>query len=154
MFSPLVDYFNAFAKENNIDITVNLELFISNKTTSTTDYFVSVIDTLLKKHSPKYDIYFYDNIYTIRYSQHFIDLKEYLEKEHIDLYPNVLKSEAFSYNNKLIGLVIYQITIIILNKKIDFNFISNINYKILLFIYILYNYYYYYYYIITKATFH
>ena len=107
MYSPLVDEFNAYAKVMGIDINVKLELIIKNKTAAVTDEFVSIMDTILNKKSTKYDIFFYDNIYTIRYSQDLIDLKNYLEKEHIDMYPNALKSEAFSYNNKLIGLVIY-----------------------------------------------
>ena len=103
----MIDGFNAYSKEHGLDITVKLELLTSNNSTTESDYYVSVIDMLLKKKSDKYNIYFYDNIYTPRFSNHFIDLKKYLEEEHINLYPEALKSEAFSYNDKLVGLVIY-----------------------------------------------
>ncbi|KAG4107687.1 hypothetical protein H8356DRAFT_1023974 [Neocallimastix lanati (nom. inval.)] len=56
------------------------------------------------RESSLYDLYFYDNIYTIRYSSKMLDLKQYLTKEHIDLYSAVVNSESYTYNGRLIGL--------------------------------------------------
>jgi len=107
MYTPLIKEFNDYAIEKGIDIRINMELLTSNNSTIQPDAYASAIDLLLKRKSDKYDIFFFDNVDTVRYSPYFIDLKDYLKEEHIAMYPEALKSEAFSYNNKLVGLVIY-----------------------------------------------
>ncbi|ORY31687.1 hypothetical protein LY90DRAFT_76374 [Neocallimastix californiae] len=63
-----------------------------------------MIESLLKKSS-KYDLYFYDNAYTQTYGPYLLDLKQYLPKEHIDIYNSELLSQSCEYENKLVGLV-------------------------------------------------
>ncbi|ORX81333.1 periplasmic binding protein-like II, partial [Anaeromyces robustus] len=107
IYSYLVNEFNDYSKKNNIDITLKLTLFTpSNSTIETIDFF-SLVDSYLLKKSTRYDIYFYENIYTTKFEPHFINLKEWMPKSHIDMYTHIEKSESFFYNNKLVALPAY-----------------------------------------------
>ncbi|ORX81335.1 periplasmic binding protein-like II, partial [Anaeromyces robustus] len=107
IYTFLVNRFNNYSKKNNLNITVNLNLLSpANSTAESLDFFTS-IDSYLRKKSTKYDIYFYENIYTTKFEPHFINLKEWLPKEHIDMFTHVEKSESYFYNNKLVGLPAY-----------------------------------------------
>jgi len=84
-----------------------MELLTSNNSTIQPDAYSSAIDTTLKKKTQKYEIFFFDNIDTVKYSPYFINLKKYIKEKHIAIFPEGLYSEAFSYNDILVGLVIY-----------------------------------------------
>ena len=75
----------------------------------------SSIQALLSKKSTKYDIFFYDNIYAKRFSEHLVDLKEHLPKNHMDMYNHSVIQDICSYEGKWVGLVcIYYIYIYII----------------------------------------
>ncbi|ORX80961.1 periplasmic binding protein-like II [Anaeromyces robustus] len=104
IYTPLANEFNKYAEENGIDITVNLDLITDSNSTQDIDDYGSLMETLFRRKSTKYDLYFYDDIYTIRYSSYMLNLKDYLSKEHIDLYSHVINSEAYTYKDRVIGL--------------------------------------------------
>ena len=117
IYSYLINYFNDYSIKNNLNITINLNLFTPKNSTVHSDEFFSVIDSFLKRRSNKYDIYFYDNIYTPKFEPNFLDLNKLLPKEHINLYKSVENYESYSYNNKLVGLVNLLIIICFSFKK-------------------------------------
>jgi len=82
-----------------------LDLITESNSTQDIDDYGSTMEYYFNRESSLYDLYFYDNIYTIRYSSKMLDLKQYLTKEHIDLYSAVVNSESYTYNGRLIGLV-------------------------------------------------
>ncbi|ORX79009.1 periplasmic binding protein-like II [Anaeromyces robustus] len=105
-YTLIIDEFNKYAEENNIDIKVELNLLTNSNSTFSTVDFGSLIESLLKKNNSKYDIFFYDNLYLSRFGPHLLDLNIHLSKEHLDLYnPNVLK-QSCEYKNKIVGLPI------------------------------------------------
>ncbi|KAL6605284.1 periplasmic binding protein-like II [Neocallimastix sp. 'constans'] len=104
IYTYLINNFNDYSIKNNLNITINLNLFTPKNSTVHSDEFFSVIDSFLKRRSNKYDIYFYDNIYTPKFEPNFLDLNKLLPKEHINLYKSVENYESYSYNNKLVGL--------------------------------------------------
>jgi len=105
IYTHLINDFNNYALSNNLNVTISLNLFTPANSTKNTGDFCSVIDQYLQKKSNKYDIYFYDNIYTSRFEPHFLDLNELLPKNHTELFTEAQTSESYSYKNKLIGLV-------------------------------------------------
>ncbi|ORX80266.1 hypothetical protein BCR32DRAFT_268953 [Anaeromyces robustus] len=104
LFSPLIKKFNEYAKENSIDTEIDIELHSPSNSSLYVDDYGSFIEHLLKKKSTKYDIIFYDVIYTPRYSSYFIDLKDYLPKEHIDNYASGIAYDTCVHNGKWVGL--------------------------------------------------
>jgi len=54
MYNILVDNFNQYSKENNLDIELSMELFsVLNTTFTTTSEYGSTIDSLLLRKSKK-----------------------------------------------------------------------------------------------------
>ncbi|OUM68442.1 hypothetical protein PIROE2DRAFT_3900, partial [Piromyces sp. E2] len=104
-YSPLLNDFNEYSKLNNLNITVDLNIFSNKKTDSSVSSYVESLELLLNKKSEKYDLYFFNNMYVSDLYRHFIDLKEYLSPEYLNLFdPDII--EYCSYDNKLIGLPI------------------------------------------------
>ena len=128
VYTFLINNFNEYSLKNNLNVTIDLNLFTPANSTKKTDDFCSVIDQFLKRKSDKYDIYFYNNIYTTRFEPHFLDLNKLLPRNHTAMYVDAQTSESYSYNDKLIGLVsnLYwkkNIYIYILIIKVSFSYI-------------------------------
>jgi hypothetical protein len=64
----------------------------------------SMLEILLRKKTKDYDVYFYENIHTTRYKSFFVDLKEWLPKEHIALYEKGISSYSCMYGSKWVGI--------------------------------------------------
>eukprot|EP00833_Pecoramyces_ruminatium_P013756 jgi/Orpsp1_1/1187788/evm.model.d7180000060183.1 len=96
--------FNKYAKNNNLDITLKLTALTLSSTTSYINNYNSMIETLLKKHSKKYDIFFYYGSYTTKYGPYFVDLEQYLSKEHIEKFDSNTLNKICIYNNKVVSL--------------------------------------------------
>jgi len=104
IYHPIVNDFNKFAKENNLNITIKLNLFsLDNATTSVRDY-ETMLDSLFNKKSDKYDLIYFDNIYTSRFGPDLLDLRDLLPKEHIDMYIEGIANQTCFYEDKLVGL--------------------------------------------------
>jgi len=69
------------------------------------DDYGSSVEYLLNKGSTKYDIIFYDTMYTPQYSSHLLDLSKYLPKEHISLYSNGVANLTCAFNGKWLAFV-------------------------------------------------
>jgi len=65
----------------------------------------TTVEVLLSKKTDKYDIYFYDNVYTKRYGKHFVNLKEKISKEHMNLFSSDLNYQLCTSDNRWVGLV-------------------------------------------------
>jgi len=87
---------------------MELVVLTPNNSTSDIENYGTTIESLLEKKSTKYDIYFFYASYSKKYNDHFINLREYLPKESIEVFDeSILQHQCTSYNNKLVGLVIY-----------------------------------------------
>jgi len=62
-----------------------------------------MLESLFQKKSNKYDIYFYDNIYTTRFEPHLLNLKKVIPEELIDLYKPGIASKTCVIKNKWVG---------------------------------------------------
>jgi len=76
----------------------------SNFTMEVTNY-ESILISMFQKQSPKYDIIFYDNIYSVQFGPHLVPLNDKLSNEHIKMYLEGVASQTCIYNKNLIGLV-------------------------------------------------
>jgi len=104
LYTLLRKEFNNYAIREGLDIQLKFFLFSIENTTNQWDSFDSAIHTLLQQKKQKYDIFIYDPLYTRRYSPHLVNLKEYLSKDHLDMYLG--DSEKLGvYKNKWVGLV-------------------------------------------------
>ena len=107
MYKILVDNFNQYSKENNLDIELSMELFsVLNTTYTTTSEYGSTIDSLLLRKSKKYDIYCYDPVYIRKFAPHLENLKPHIQKENIELYITGNAPKVSVVNNEWVGLVI------------------------------------------------
>ena len=105
MLEAYVEGFNQYTMENNIDITADINLMTINSVANSLANSYLMIESLLKKKTNKYDIYFYDVSYGKQYSPYLLDLREVLPEEHINMYNELILKEICTYNGKLIGLV-------------------------------------------------
>jgi len=110
LYHSLVKKFNKYSEENNLDISLIINTITGPSNVTAQNEFIL---NLFKKKSNKYDLYFYDNIYSANYGDYFLDLNEYLPKSHLNIFNYDIISNSCIYNDKLIGLVIIRYTFII-----------------------------------------
>ncbi|ORX81116.1 periplasmic binding protein-like II [Anaeromyces robustus] len=103
-YKPMIDSFNEYSLKNNLNITVDLITFTSSNSTFETSDYGSYIENILNKKLSKYDIIFYDNLYTNKYGYSLVDLYKYLEPNHINIYNKNILSQSCSCENKLVGM--------------------------------------------------
>ncbi|ORY37851.1 periplasmic binding protein-like II [Neocallimastix californiae] len=119
IYSYLVNEFNQYSKENNLNITLKLNLLNSSNSTNHINDYGSLIGSLLKKETKRYDIYFYDIVYSQLFGPFFMDLKKWLPKELINEYDTRFFIPACIYKDKLVGLPVYsEYTILYSNEKL------------------------------------
>jgi len=106
-FLKLVNDFNRYSKNNNLDINLELILFTSENATVSNDGGKVTIQSLLQSRSSKYDIYFFHYSNVHEFSEHLMDLNGYISQETIDLYNTDDIFEKSCYiNNRLISFPI------------------------------------------------
>ncbi|ORX83189.1 periplasmic binding protein-like II [Anaeromyces robustus] len=105
VFSPMVNDFNNYSSKNNLNITINLNMLTNQNSTFDLSDYGSMVETLLKKKSKKYDFIIYDIIYTPKFAPYFLNLYNNIEKEHLDVYDKNILTQSSVYNNRLVGLV-------------------------------------------------
>jgi len=108
MFNNIIKAYNKYSKENNLDITLDVELFTSANTTIYED-FSAYLEALFKNKSSRkrYDIFFYFDTYRYQYGKQFINLFDYLSEDRIDIYERSILNEGCILNNNLIGLPLF-----------------------------------------------
>ncbi|KAL6589009.1 hypothetical protein U3516DRAFT_653405 [Neocallimastix sp. 'constans'] len=99
-YSTIINQFNKYAKKKNLDISIELNLLTIYNSTFSLNDFGSMVEALFKKKN-KYELYFYDNVYTTKYGKYLLNLKEWIPKNTLDLYDQKIISETCYYNEKL-----------------------------------------------------
>jgi len=101
----VAELFNEYAQKNNIDIRMIPTVYTPENSTSNVNDFWSSVYTILENKSTKYDIIFYDVIYSPRYSPFLLDLNDWLPEKHLDLYSGKAATEVGKFKGKWVGLV-------------------------------------------------
>jgi len=104
-YKSLKNAFNEYSQKNNLDIELNLNILTPENSTTGVLNYVSYIESLLVKKSPKYDIYFYYGSYSNVYSKHFVNLKQFFSDDYINKFSNNIITNSI-FNNSLVGLPI------------------------------------------------
>ena len=105
LYSPIINEFNQLSKDQNLDISIKLNLLSSGNSTTSSVNYEELLDSIFKRKSKKYDLIFYDNIYTSKFEPYLLDLNNLLPEEHIKMYiPGVITQIGY-HNNKLVGFV-------------------------------------------------
>jgi len=105
LFQDLERNFNIYSNKNNLDIKLEMVFFSEKNSTRGRSDHSLMLDTLLNRKSVKYDMYIFDPILVKKLSSHFLDLKEWLPNEYIDLYNLNDVWKISVYDNKWVGLV-------------------------------------------------
>jgi len=104
MLEAYVEGFNQYTMENNIDITADINLMTINSVANSLANSYLMIESLLKKKTNKYDIYFYDVSYGKQYSPYLLDLREVLPEEQKNYLNKIILKKIFILKGKLFGL--------------------------------------------------
>jgi len=103
-FNSLLDKFNRYSKEQNLNIEINLiKLSNTNASLSVADD-IALINQLYVKKTIKYDLIFYYNLDLQNFDKYFLDLRNYINKDLINMYDLQILSQTCFKNNKLVGL--------------------------------------------------
>jgi len=97
----IIKDFDEYSLKNKLNITVSLT---TDKHGTDVDYYESMVESLLKKKNPKYDLYFYDNSFTSEYGEYLLDLNNRISEEHLKLFHPDILSGSCMYKNKLVGI--------------------------------------------------
>ena len=100
----IVNDFNNYAKEQNLDITIHKTTLTTLNSSDHVDNYEAFVEAKLKKKSQDYDIFLIDNIYSNRFAEDVNDLSKYLSNEIIDKYTNINLKTGY-VGEKLITLV-------------------------------------------------
>ncbi|KAG4087968.1 periplasmic binding protein-like II [Neocallimastix lanati (nom. inval.)] len=118
-YQELFDKFNKYSAENSLNIKLNVNLLSKDNSTVEVEDYESTIELLFSKKSDKYDLYYFDNIFSNKFGPYLLDLREYLSESHINLYDNEITSQTCYYNDKLVGLpTVIDCTSLIYNKDL------------------------------------
>ncbi|ORX64985.1 periplasmic binding protein-like II [Anaeromyces robustus] len=105
VFPLMVNGFNAYSKENNLDIDLELTFFSEdNNTQGYIDLYATL--NLLKKKTNKYDIFAYDPLYLRSFTPYLIELDEWVDKELLDIYSTKEVLNISVFNNHRYGIPI------------------------------------------------
>jgi len=73
----------------------------------TVNNYQSMIENLLYKKSKKYDLIVFDNIYSKKFESYFLDLKDLLPQEHLDLYSEGIAAQTCIFKKKWVVFLIF-----------------------------------------------
>ena len=106
-YPPLLNEFNKYSKKNKLNINVELiTLSEINSTASSSPIdYVLLLGNLYQKKIIKYDIVIYFNFYLDGYDKFFVNLYNYFEDDHINMFDPEILSLTCIINKKLVGLV-------------------------------------------------
>ncbi|ORX78901.1 periplasmic binding protein-like II [Anaeromyces robustus] len=108
-YAMLTDDFNEFSKKNNLDITLELTVLTSANSTVLNNGGKTTIQSLLENKSKRYEIYFYSFSGGAQFSDHLLDLNDYISPDITNMYYSDIFNKTCIFDNKLIGFPINRI---------------------------------------------
>ncbi|ORY08501.1 hypothetical protein LY90DRAFT_519018 [Neocallimastix californiae] len=132
LFKRVNEEFNKYSLEKQLNITLNVITYTTSNTTNFEKEYGATIDQLLYKRSKKFDVFFYDVVYTKRYSNYLLDLYSWFPREHIELYSKGVALKTCTSNGKWIGLMgknvfvpYWNLYILLENQEVENSFSIN-----------------------------
>jgi len=105
-YTSLINKFNKYSKENDLDIEVQLIYLSSVNVTGYYKDYDSFLEALFMKNDDRYDIYFYEITNNFNYDKYMIDLSELISEENLNMFDPEIIQDFCTENGKLVGLVI------------------------------------------------
>ncbi|ORX61247.1 periplasmic binding protein-like II [Piromyces finnis] len=103
----MVDKFNNYASENNLDIDLNLVYFGKTNSSETFEFYESFIESHFKKEFDKYELIFLNDLTIGTFGEHLLDLSDFVSKDLRKLYSGKSYYEHCFYKDKWISLPIF-----------------------------------------------
>jgi len=105
-YTSLINKFNKYSKDNDLDIEVQFVFLSSVNVTGYYKDYDSFLEALFKKKDDRYDIYFYETTDIFNYDKYMIDLNEFISEENLNMFDQKIIQDFCTENGKLVGLVI------------------------------------------------
>ena len=105
-YTSLIDKFNKYSKDNDLDIEVQFVYLSSVNVTGYYKDYDSFLEALFKKKDDRYDIYFYEPTNNFNYDKYMLNLNELISEEKLNMFDPSIIQNTCTENGKLIGLVI------------------------------------------------
>jgi len=107
-YRVLTDGFNEYSRENGLGINIQLIVLTPENSTSDFENYGTMIDSLLKRKSTKYDIIYYYSAYTKKYGNHFLNIRDYISEDYIKIFDErLLEETCSSYDKTLVSLPVF-----------------------------------------------
>ncbi|ORX86473.1 periplasmic binding protein-like II [Anaeromyces robustus] len=116
VYREMIDEFNRYSKDNNLDIFLEFNFLTENNSTYDVTDYGNVINSLLTKKSTKYDMYIYFDAFNDLFAPHFINLKEYLDDDFINTFPPEFIKRSY-INNSLTGIPCFLCTNVLYSNR-------------------------------------
>ncbi|ORX59104.1 hypothetical protein BCR36DRAFT_276257, partial [Piromyces finnis] len=117
IISPLIEDFSTYSKNSGLNITLSITFITLSQSNDQNNDYISMIDFLFSRKSNKYDLYFFDAVYSNRYSPFLENLDVWLPSQHLEIFNSGVASKyCLNSKNQFISLVniyIYSIHIFI-----------------------------------------
>eukprot|EP00833_Pecoramyces_ruminatium_P009874 jgi/Orpsp1_1/1183906/evm.model.c7180000087172.2 len=107
LFTNIINDFNEYALKNELNIIIDLNLVDDSNFSLTVENYEEMLMAIFEKKNTKYDIIFYDNIYTLKFGAHLIELDDILPKDHIDMYLDGIAKQTCIFNEKIVALPVF-----------------------------------------------
>jgi len=105
LYSMIQESFNAYSKANHLDIDLKITMLMYKNTTLGRVSYDPTINSLIENQSSDYDMYVFDPVYTKKYSPHFVDLKDWIPEQHMNLYTSSEDvAKVGMFNGQWVGL--------------------------------------------------
>ncbi|KAG4100518.1 periplasmic binding protein-like II [Neocallimastix lanati (nom. inval.)] len=123
----MANEFNKYSIKNQLNITIEVNYFSRLNSTGYVDDYATMLEILVKQKKPKYDLYFYDNVFSIKYGPYLEDLRKWIPSEHFEIYESGIAPKSCVYGKKWVGLPInIDITFLYYNH----NFLNKYNKRV------------------------
>jgi len=105
-FLEIVNRYNKYNAERNIDINFKVIPLNENNQTMKIEEYTNAIASLCSKKSTKYDIYLYYDYDIQKIASHLVNIKSYVDDNYINKFPPELINNTKTPDGKIIGIVL------------------------------------------------
>jgi len=67
-YTSMINDFNRYSKKKDLNITLHLNIYTNSNSSNNVNDYGTMVESLLKKRTKKYELYIYDNAFTKIYA--------------------------------------------------------------------------------------
>jgi len=103
-FREIVNRYNQYNADRNIDIDIKVVPLNENNQTMTIEEYTNTVASLCSKKSTKYDIYIYYDYDIKTITSHLVDFRNYVDDDYINKFPPELIANTKTPDGKIVGI--------------------------------------------------